>query len=86
MAKYAPGDRVLVRDDLVEGKFYDTDDRYDKDVFTNDMRPWKGRIVTIRSIDGGKYHLKEDNRFWWTDEMFAGLAEEYVPPDVSDLI
>jgi len=85
MAKYAPGDRVLVRDDLVLRKVYYMDGCDIGDAVVEPMIRWKGQIVTIRSATCGKYVLEEAG-YWWTDDMFAGLAEKDDPPDVSGLI
>lgn len=85
MAKYAPGDRVLVRDDLVLHHTYDMDGCDIRDSVVEPMMHWKGQIVTIRSVTCGKYTIAE-NGHWWTDGMFAGLERECALPDVSDLI
>lgn len=77
MAKYKVGDQVVVRDDLnVLGEYF-MDDGVTCDSFVASMIPYMGLIVTIDSITPvGKYKICGNN-LNWTDEMFAGLAEEF---------
>lgn len=76
MSKYNVGDRVLVRDDLRVGKRYGSD-HID---FVSEMKKYLGTVMTIISNIGfldDSYECAEDyNRYTWSEEMFAGLADE----------
>jgi hypothetical protein len=67
--KYKIGDKVRVREDLEVGKFYN------KCYFNSLMAKLKGKVVEIKGVDSESYSIKEDT-YYWTDEMFSGLAEE----------
>ena len=70
MSKYKVGDRVRVRSDLEGGEVYGLD------YATSVMAEFSGKVVTIETLlIIGKYRVKECG-YNWTDEMFAGLAEE----------
>lgn len=71
--KYKIGDRVRVRKDLVHGKGYGGQTFY--------MDDWKGKVVTISSINShGYYEIAGDGDvWWWTDEMFEDVSD--VPTD-----
>ena len=72
--KYKIGDKVIIREDLEEGKLYGY---YSAN---KDMFPLRGKIVTICDIGYNFYILKEDIYKWcWTDEMFS----EKVSQDFS---
>ena len=76
--KYKPGDKVKVRADLLSYIRYKMGDSGAIDVASSKMLKYKGRIVTIKDYhhnSSGKYTLEEVGYFW-TDEMFEGLAEE----------
>ena len=65
--KYKVGDKVKVREDLVEG------DLYGKYKFLKDMKEFLGKQVTIEESFEifNSYDIKEDDYgFYWTDEMF----------------
>ena len=74
---YQPGDRVMVRDDLDIGKYYN-------DVgLTKGMLEFRGKQVTISvrlERYGNKhcYHIDEDNGWLWTDYMFYEVPYEDV--------
>lgn len=75
MPKYKVGDKVRVVDDLGALEFYYMEYSDECDVAVPEMRECRGQIVTIKSVHSGGYHVK-GNRWNWTDEMFAGLADE----------
>lgn len=72
MSKYKVGDKVRVRKDLCVYVGYGSC------TFVYGMRNYCGKEVIISCIDDcGRYRIKEDNMHWyWTDEMFEGLAKE----------
>jgi len=76
---YAVGDRVIVRDDLIEGTRCTTESAaHPTESFVGRMSSFCGEVVTIDTVheDLGKYKIKEDSRvYWWTATMFAGLEE-----------
>ena len=62
--RYKAGDKVRVRQDLAVGK------NYGGDIFARSMEEFKGKIVTMGSVDGNHYHIEEDKyKYNWTDEM-----------------
>jgi hypothetical protein len=65
--KYKVGDKVRVREDLEAGKFYN------KYYFNSLMAKLKGKVVEIEDVDSDSYCI---DGYYWTDEMFSGLAEE----------
>ena len=69
--KYKVGDKVLVREDLIEFEHY-------KEVlFVPYMSSFKGKIVTIYNTTDIGYKIKEDfQKHWWTEEMFSGKVSE----------
>lgn len=87
MTKYRPGDRVVVREDLMNGKrYFMYDDETVSDSAVPLMCKLAGQPVTIKEIcSNGKYHI-EDYGYFWTDEMFSGMEEEMEIFDVEDLI
>lgn len=72
MAKYKVGDKVRVRSDLEVGISYGIPN------FVGGMRKFLGKEVTISFVDysDDTYKIKEDDDFWWSDEMFEGFSEE----------
>lgn len=76
--KYKVGDRVMVREDLHKGHFYNMENSKENNCIAEDMLPLRGDIVTIdRIADYGQYKIREDNGVYnWTDEMFSGLAND----------
>ena len=78
--KYKAGDKVRVREDLVDGK------EYGDDSFVDEMGPLRGEVVEIERVRPAGYSIKEDDGEWgWTDEMFEGLAnnaeQDPIQPD-----
>ena len=76
--KYKVGERVIVREDLHKGHFYNMENSKEHNCIAEDMLPLRGDIVTIdRIADYGQYKIREDNGVYnWTDEMFSGLAND----------
>lgn len=74
--KYKPGDKVLVRSDLIFGRQYSMVAGGRTHVVNDDMaRVYSGRTLTIKNITDGSYRVKENN--WaWTDDMFVGVIGE----------
>ena len=74
--KYKIGDKVRVRNDLEEGKWYSMNNHTFSDFVNSKMITFKGKEVTILADNCfGMYRIKEDNgEYHWTDEMFSGLA------------
>ena len=75
--KYKIGDKVIIREDLEEGKLYGY---YS---VNEDMFSLRGEIVTICDIGYNFYILKEDIHKWcWTDKMFSGkVSEDFIPEE-----
>lgn len=77
--KYKIGDKVRVREDLTAEK------QYGKDSFVSQMIPFKGQIVTIKTVNESKYTIEEDCGDWyWTDEMFSEKVSEDFSSEESD--
>ena len=74
--KYKIGDKVRVREDLIEFEHY-------KEVlFVPYMSSFKGKIVTIYNTTDIGYKIKEDSkRYYWTDEMFSGKVSQDFSPE-----
>ena len=69
--KYKVGDKVKVKSDLKENI------RYGGQIFVRDMAVHCGKNVEISKVYDDAYCIKESDREWfWTDEMFEGLAED----------
>ena len=71
--KFKVGDKVRVREDLKVGK------RYDDWSFVEQMKEYKGRIVTIAKINDFNYtyDIVEDNGDCaWNDEMLEPIKEQ----------
>ena len=73
ITKYNIGDKVRVREDLIEYEKY-------KDIlFVPSMNSFKGKIVTIYDFTDRGYRIKEDyKRYRWTDDMFSGKESEEI--------
>lgn len=81
ITKYNIGDKVRVREDLIEYEEY-------KDVlFIPSMNSFKGKIVTIYGFTDRGYRIKEDyKKYRWTDDMFSGKVSEEIKSEyLSDL-
>lgn len=87
--KYQIGDRVIVREDLIEGMRYRMEDHSASNSATDDMCKLRGKVVQISDYLNGQYLVSsgmESVDMWnyrWTDEMFSELACS-PPPDISD--
>ena len=66
--KFKVGEKVKIKKNLKEGydfKYYVADE----------MEKFKGKTVTIYSVNSEAYRIEEDNMRWeWTEDMFEGLA------------
>ena len=69
--KYKVGDKAKVREDLEYNVFYGGN-RVNEDMIMH-----KGKILTIRAIEGRNYLMEEDN-WCWTDEMLEDVKEELL--------
>lgn len=63
--KFNIGDKVKVREDLVEGRFYG-----DIPLLAGYMSSFKGHIFTVDKIEDRCYHGGE-NPFYWSEEMLV---------------
>ena len=67
--KFKVGEKVKIKKNLKEGydfKYYVADE----------MEKFKGKAVTIYSVNSEAYRIEEDNMSWdWTEDMFEGLAK-----------
>ncbi len=72
--KYKVGDKVRVRKDLEIGK------TYDDLTFNRAMETFKGRTLTIKSLDITFYKLEEDEfKFSWSESMLEAVkATKYI--------
>ena len=66
---YKPGDKVVIRNDLVAGVSYDGVG------FLGDMLRHKGKNATIQSVNMVSYSLEEFGYFW-NDQMFETILPE----------
>ena len=77
MAKYKVGDRVRVRSDLNVNKVYSMYHDIEMWKSVNDtMIEFSGKVVTIIYSCEIYSILEDGNKWYWTDEMFEGLAGE----------
>ena len=75
--KYKVGDKVKVREDL------EVDKRYGTEEFIEEMEEYKGKIVTIDTVNEDDYYIEEDKQSWsWTEEMLED--EEMIIGQVID--
>lgn len=69
--KYKVGDKVRVRKNLEEYG------HYGKYSANRNMAELHGSIVEIKKVENEEQRYEiDDNLYYWTDEMFEGLAEE----------
>ena len=69
--KYKVGDKVRVKKDLEEYG------HYGKYSANRNMAELHGSIVEIKKVENEEQRYEiDDNLYYWTDEMFEGLAEE----------
>lgn len=66
---YKPGDKVVIRGDLIDGVSYDGVN------FVNEMLRYKGKTVTIQSVNMVSYSLEEID-YYWNDQMFETILPE----------
>lgn len=77
--KYKVGDKVKVREDLENNVFYGGTRA------NEDMIKHRGKILTIRGIEGGNYLMEEEN-WCWTDEMLEDVEEEISLKDFLNIL
>ncbi len=78
--KFKVGDKVRVREDLEVGKVYGI---Y---LYKEEMAKLKGKVVEIEDVYSDSYSIKED-RYYWTEEMFSGLAEpRNLMPQIAKML
>lgn len=71
--KYQIGDKVLIRDDLLEDEPYYNDDQIHYDTANDSMVEFGGQIATIMRFTTTGYRINLDNGRWnWMDDMFNG--------------
>ena len=82
--KFKPGDKVTVRKDLSNHKYYKMlsgETPYDSIIVTPSMENLRGKQITIESFDHCGaiwcYRVKENYRYW-TDEMFEELKNPFT--------
>lgn len=71
--KYKVGDKVKVREDLIDCETYDEIN------YVSDMDEWKGKIVTISYANDNYYEIAEDNqtdKWMWSAEMFEDISDD----------
>lgn len=77
--KYKVGDKVKVREDL------EVDIRHGTEEFIEEMEEYKGKIVTIDTVNEDDYYIEEDKQSWaWTEEMLEDVEEEMTIGQVID--
>ena len=79
--KFKVGDKVRVRNDLVEDKDYYMANRSESNTVVDIMLSLRGKVVTIKSVSP-QYRIEECG-FYWTDEMFEPF-ETCVEPNSKD--
>jgi hypothetical protein len=77
VSKYKEGDRVRVRNDLIDGERYYMDCKTRSNVFIDDMNNMLGKETTIEEISpyNEQYRLKNSG-YYWTDGMLEDVKEE----------
>lgn len=73
--KYKVGDKIKIREDLVEGEWYGYE------YFSKYMKKFLGKVCTISDINENTYVLEEDDesiKWYWTDEMIERRIEDEV--------
>lgn len=69
--KYKVGDKVKVREDLEVDKKYGTEE------FVEEMEEYRGKIVTIDTVNKDDYYIEEDKQTWaWTEEMLEDVKND----------
>ena len=65
MSKFKVGDKVKVRPDLVDDRFYNS-------IYVNtEMVKLRGKFVTISHVSGVDRYCVKENCYTWTDDMFS---------------
>lgn len=73
MSEFKVGDRVRIREDLKD------DEEYYGTSVINAMLDYRGKIATIKSVQGVFYSIDLDEQTWaWTKEMFEGFGKEVI--------
>lgn len=77
--KYKVGDKVRIREDLVEEVMYGYED------VVPEMLKCRGQVAEIVDIYSGRYKLDIDSGVWdWTDEMFESVTPDDMPDAVIE--
>lgn len=79
--KYKVGNKVIVRKDLDEYKYYRMEHKEDiRNTVTSEMYALRGQIVEIEDINERieQYKVKGSFDVHWTDEMFEGLHNTII--------
>jgi len=75
--KYKTGDRVRVRKDLKEGRFYRMEfPVHDSNIATYQMEKFRGKEVTIERVTVNNEYRIYGSLHNWTDEMFEGKVNK----------
>lgn len=77
--KFKIGDKVRVREDLVEGNLYGTE------YFIGLMEYYRGKVFEITKVWATSYKLGEDG-LRWTDEMLEEVNEEVQEKTFREVI
>lgn len=78
--KYKVGDKVRVRSDLVDGKYYGGT------AVVRNMADMGGMVVTIERVRERTYLIEEGSKGYnWTDEMFESVEEELTAEEAIRL-
>lgn len=78
--KYKVGDKVRVRPDLVDGKYYGGT------AVVRNMADMGGMVVTIERVGERTYLIEEGSKGYnWTDEMFESVEEELTAEEAIRL-
>lgn len=70
--KYKEGDKVIIKKDLENGKFYG------RQCIIWEMLEFRGKEMEIRNaMPHSDYYLLKGSQCGWTDEMIEGLSNKY---------
>lgn len=81
--KYAIGDTVHIREDLVAHRWYAMENHHDVNFVTCTMAELAGHYATIIAYRGNQYVLDIIDYVLWTDGMFADKDE--LVPEIENL-
>lgn len=73
--KFKVGDRVRIREDLMEHEIYHSGSKGTWEVALPSMVKMRGQIVTIKKVYSDSTYLVEENNHFWVDEMFEDALE-----------